>query len=37
MTLRDWLRHGWLIEHRASPQEIAGLLGIADRDLGGGS
>lgn len=33
MSLRDWLRNGWLIEHRSSAQEIESLLGIADRDL----
>ncbi|MBN2107900.1 MAG: hypothetical protein JW832_10790 [Deltaproteobacteria bacterium] len=33
MSLRDWLKNGWLIEHVTSPQEIADLLGVADRDL----
>ena len=33
MSLQDWLKNGWLIEHRTSPQEIADLLGVADRDL----
>ena len=33
MSLRDWLRNGWLIEHRTSPQEIGDLLAVADRDL----
>jgi hypothetical protein len=31
--LTDWVRNGWLVEHRTSPQEIADLLGVADRDL----
>ncbi len=29
----DWLRNGWLVEHRTSRQEIADLLAVADRDL----
>lgn len=33
MTLNDWLRNGWLQEHRTSPQEIANLFGVAERDL----
>lgn len=33
MSLQDWARFGWLIEHRTSPQEIAGLLALSDRDL----
>jgi hypothetical protein len=31
--LKDWLKNGWLIEHRTSPQEIQDLLSVADRDL----
>jgi HEPN domain-containing protein len=31
--LQDWLKNGWLIEHQTSHQEIADLLGMADRDL----
>jgi len=27
------LKNGWLIEHQTSPQEIADLLSVADRDL----
>jgi len=34
MSLRDWLRDGWLIEHTSGPQEIADLLAIVRRDLG---
>jgi hypothetical protein len=33
MSLDDWLRNGWLIEHETSPAEIAELLAISDRDL----
>ncbi len=33
MTLRDWLDNRWLVEHRASPEEIADLLAVVDRDL----
>jgi hypothetical protein len=33
MSLKDWLRNGWLAEHETSPQEIIELLRIADRDL----
>ena len=34
MSLQDWLKSRWLIEHRTSRQEISGLLSMADRDLG---
>lgn len=33
MSLEDWLRNGWLVEHKTSPAEISDLLAIADRDL----
>ena len=33
MSLKDWSRNGWLIEHKTSPAEIAELLEIAKRDL----
>jgi exopolyphosphatase/pppGpp-phosphohydrolase len=33
VSLSDWARSGWLVEHRTSQQEIADLLGVADRDL----
>ena len=33
MRLQDWLKNSWLVEHKSSPQEIADLLGVADRDL----
>lgn len=26
MSLRDWLRNSWLVEHKSSPEEIAALL-----------
>jgi len=31
--LSEWLKNGWLVEHRAGPQEIKHLLRLADRDL----
>ena len=33
MSLDDWLRNGWLVEHKTSPAEITELLAISDRDL----
>lgn len=33
MSLNVWQGHGWLQPHKTSPQEIAGLLAIVDRDL----
>ena len=33
MSLEDWLKNGWLIEHKSSKQEISDLLSIARRDL----
>jgi hypothetical protein len=33
VSLQDWLKSRWLIEHKSSRQEIADLLGMADRDL----
>ena len=33
MSLQEWQKNGWLIEHRTSPQEISDLLEVADRDL----
>jgi hypothetical protein len=33
VSLQDWLKSRWLIEHKTSRQEIANLLGMADRDL----
>ncbi len=34
MSLRDWAESGWLRSHKTSRHEIAGLLGIIERDLG---
>jgi len=33
MSLRDWLKNGWLVEHQSSAEEIRMLLALADRDL----
>lgn len=33
MSLVDWLRNSWLVEHKTSAEEIAGLLAIVERDL----
>jgi hypothetical protein len=33
VNLSDWADRGWLVPHRTSPQEIAELLAVADRDL----
>jgi hypothetical protein len=33
MSLKDWLRNGWLVAHKSSRQEIHDLLVIAERDL----
>ncbi len=33
MSLQDWLKNGWLVEHQTSHQEMVNLLGMADRDL----
>jgi hypothetical protein len=33
MSLNDWLSWGWVTEHKASREEIADLLAVADRDL----
>jgi hypothetical protein len=33
MSLQSWLKNGWVAQHASSPQEIANLLGISDRDL----
>jgi hypothetical protein len=31
--LKDWADNRWLKAHRSSPEEIAGLLSIVERDL----
>ena len=33
MSLQDWLKSRWLIEHQTSRQEISDLLSMVDRDL----
>lgn len=33
MSLQDWLRSGWLTEHKTSREEIADLLLVVDRDI----
>ncbi len=33
MSLGDWLRNSWLVEHETSSSEIAALLAIVERDL----
>jgi len=33
VSLKDWLKKSWLVEHQASRQEIADLLTVAERDM----
>jgi uncharacterized protein (UPF0332 family) len=33
LSLNDWLKNGWLIEHKTSTEEIQALFRIVDRDL----
>lgn len=33
MSLRDWQRNSWLVEHKSSPEEIAALRALVERDL----
>ena len=33
MSLKQWQEHGCIRPHKTSPQEIAGLLAIVERDL----
>jgi hypothetical protein len=33
MSLKDWLKNGWVVAHKTSKREIHDLLGVADRDL----
>jgi len=33
VSLRDWLKNGWLTEHESSAEEIGALLALVDRDL----
>ncbi|MFH1114989.1 MAG: hypothetical protein V1792_13845 [Pseudomonadota bacterium] len=33
MSLRNWLKNGWLVEHDPTKAEMADLLAIVERDL----
>jgi hypothetical protein len=33
MSLEAWIKNGWLREHKTSPQEVAGILDLVERDL----
>lgn len=33
MSLADWRKNGWLIEHRTSAREVADLFPVVERDL----
>ena len=33
MSLQSWLQNSWLVQHTTSPEEIANLLALSDRDL----
>lgn len=33
MTLQGWLSSGWLVPHKTSPDEIAHLFAVIERDL----
>ena len=33
MSLQNWEKNNWLLKHKPSADEIAQLLGLADRDL----
>jgi hypothetical protein len=33
VSLRDWQRNNWLVEHGSSAEEISALLAIVERDL----
>ena len=33
MSLADWQKNGWLIEHRTSAGEVADLMAVVERDL----
>ncbi len=33
MTLKQWLDNRWLVEHKTTKAEIAGLLSVVERDL----
>jgi hypothetical protein len=33
MSLKQWAENRWILPHKTSPQEIADLLAIVERDL----
>ena len=33
MSLTNWQAAGWLVEHKATPEEIRDLFAVAERDL----
>ncbi len=33
MSLRDWQKHNWLVEHQTSAEEVGALLSLVERDL----
>ena len=33
MSLELWRENGWLREYKTSPQEVAGILDLVERDL----
>ena len=33
MSLQSWIQNSWLVQHTTSPEEVANLLALADRDL----
>jgi len=33
MSLQDWERNGWLLQHKATAQDIAQLLFVVERDI----
>jgi uncharacterized protein (UPF0332 family) len=33
MSLKEWLKNGWLVDHKTSPEEITNFLKAADRNL----
>lgn len=33
MSLRDWLKFGWLIEHQPTAAEVRDLFAVVERDL----
>jgi hypothetical protein len=33
MSLREWARNGWLVDHESAASEIRDLLSVSDRDF----